>query len=425
MMRKRRETLLLLVILCILVAIPEVSIAEAEARTIVVPDDYSSIQEAIYNADEGDSIFVRSGTYIGTLDINKSVAIIGENKSDTIIDGDSFTDHVIDILPHTRNVTITGFTIQNSNNDPGNNVRHGVYIRYSRGGHNISNNIITHNAGEGIYFFRSSTMYSLSPSLVSGNNIDNCWGYGILVNEVSFSNKIVGNILTNNTGGIDIHRSSNQTVSSNVIQGSTIGGILTGHSYNTSICDNIITDVSDYGIAVSSSSDNVIYKNVVSNTPKGIHIGSLGNSTICLNNITENESGISIFHSSNNTILGNIISNNNVGINFTESETTNTTIYKNDFINNTKQVSHFANDTIAIWDNGVEGNYWSDYTGTDSDGNGIGDTAYVINENNHDNYPLVEPVDMETIPESPSWIILPILLVAILSAKIIKATKSR
>jgi len=45
--------------------------------------------------------------------------------------------------------------------------------------------------------------------------------------------------------------------------------------------------------------------------------------------------------------------------------------------------------SINEWDNGLEGNYWSNYTGTDSDLNGVGDIPYVIDENNQDNYPLM------------------------------------
>jgi hypothetical protein len=38
------------------------------------------------------------------------------------------------------------------------------------------------------------------------------------------------------------------------------------------------------------------------------------------------------------------------------------------------------------------GNYWSDYNGTDSDGDGMGDTPYIIDENNQDSYPLMAPI---------------------------------
>jgi hypothetical protein len=40
-------------------------------------------------------------------------------------------------------------------------------------------------------------------------------------------------------------------------------------------------------------------------------------------------------------------------------------------------------------DNGIGGNYWSGYNGTDSDQDGIGDTPYIIDENNTDHYPLM------------------------------------
>ena len=63
----------------------------------------------------------------------------------------------------------------------------------------------------------------------------------------------------------------------------------------------------------------------------------------------------------------------------------------------------------AFIDNGVEGNYWNDYNGTDSDSDGIGDTPYTIYAKDSinyfgiadfniadlvltDNYPLIAPV---------------------------------
>ncbi|NLE05040.1 MAG: hypothetical protein GX638_09605, partial [Crenarchaeota archaeon] len=49
------------------------------------------------------------------------------------------------------------------------------------------------------------------------------------------------------------------------------------------------------------------------------------------------------------------------------------------------------------WDNGKEGNYWSSYTGSDTNGDGIGETPYSVYENFTDNYPLTQPCDISKI----------------------------
>jgi nitrous oxidase accessory protein NosD len=75
----------------------------------------------------------------------------------------------------------------------------------------------------------------------------------------------------------------------------------------------------------------------------------------------------------------------------------NNTFYHNVFIDNNYNVAFDENVTLIgnLWDNGKEGNYWDDYNGTDSNRNGIGDTPYIINSDNIDNYPLMRPFDIE------------------------------
>jgi len=77
---------------------------------------------------------------------------------------------------------------------------------------------------------------------------------------------------------------------------------------------------------------------------------------------------------------------NKIGLFFGDSNSS--TIYHNNFINNTEQA--LTMNSQDAWDNGIEGNYWSDYKGQDVDGDAIGDAPYVIDENNRDNYPLVK-----------------------------------
>ena len=59
------------------------------------------------------------------------------------------------------------------------------------------------------------------------------------------------------------------------------------------------------------------------------------------------------------------------------------------FVNNTRRAEIFDSRAQNVWDDGVEGTYWSNYTGVDSNHDGIGDTVHVLGTNNTDRYPLM------------------------------------
>jgi len=73
--------------------------------------NYTSIQDAINNAKEGDIIYVYNGTYYENIVIDKPINLVGEDKENTIIDGQEKTDVIKIISDH---VNITGFTIRNA-----------------------------------------------------------------------------------------------------------------------------------------------------------------------------------------------------------------------------------------------------------------------------------------------------------------------
>lgn len=121
----------------------------------------------------------------------------------------------------------------------------------------------------------------------------------------------------------------------------------------------------------------------------------------------------------------NVVSGNNI----TESgdygvslSSANNWIYQNNFVNNTHQACSTLIGSTNIWNIGYEGNYWSDYNGTDTNHDGIGDTAYVIDANNTDYYPLM--TQYNTVPEFPSLLVLSLFMMASLLAVIVYKKKT-
>ena len=72
-------------------------------------------------------------------------------------------------------------------------------------------------------------------------------------------------------------------------------------------------------------------------------------------------------------------------------------IYHNNFYN--FKWNHTATINSAnIWSSGMQGNYWADYYGQDANHDGVGDSPYIIDKTNTDNYPLMEPVNIAAEP---------------------------
>jgi parallel beta-helix repeat protein len=109
------------------------------------PGNYTRIQDAIDNANDGDTVFVYddSSPYDENLLINRSIRLHGENWNTTRIKGNAdIKQHIIQI--NADGVTIQGFKIQDSTNVPG-ALYYGVAI-YSND-NEIYGNIFINNEG--------------------------------------------------------------------------------------------------------------------------------------------------------------------------------------------------------------------------------------------------------------------------------------
>jgi len=137
-------------------------------------------------------------------------------------------------------------------------------------------------------------------------------------------------------------------------------------------------------------SNNKFFGNTITNNTYGVWVFA-SNNTLSRNTIANNtDTGVVIdLDSSNNIITGNRMMNNTRGIWIIAAS--NNTICHNDFIDNTQQVHIPMPGHSNFWDDGYPsgGNYWSDYTGVDSDHDGIGDSWHEIDESNIDHDPLM------------------------------------
>jgi len=158
---------------------------------------------------------------------------------------------------------------------------------------------------------------------------------------------------------------------------------LKGESCNTTIIDG---DGETRIIVVIKASEVRFSGFTIRNGSGGLLLEYSNDSIIADSIIAGTLEGLSLLFSHNNTIIANMMKDNERGLFLGDSN--NNRIYYNNFINNTEQA-----EAMVSWntlDNGVEGNYWSDYEGEDLNGDGIGDVPYMVDEDNQDNYPLMK-----------------------------------
>ena len=323
---------------------PELSVHNVDSEK-----SFETIQEAINDPEtfDGHTITVDEGTYYENVVVNKSVSLVGENKFNTIVDGGNIKT-VFNVTA--KYVTITGFTIRNGK------PRHGIYAHHSSHGNNISYNLVKNNS-IGIWLNGSNT------NTLLGNNCTSNTFDGIFLKS-SHNNTLLGNIALKNDYGFWVE----------VSEGNSISGNNALNNRNT-------------GFWITNSSENEFSANTLSNEPFGFWVEKSRNNVLTGNEISCGQSsyGITFVDSDYNIVTANTASNNFVGIRLGINSSDNM-IFHNNFVNNNETLRAVLANSL---DNGMAGNYWSDYNGTDQNRDGIGDTPYVKNPNNIDYYPLM------------------------------------
>jgi parallel beta-helix repeat protein len=185
--------------------------------------------------------------------------------------------------------------------------------------------------------------------------------------------------------------------------------------------------------------EGVLIKNVnVKNFSIGMYVWTKNN-TVMDNSVSECIVGIMI-SGSDCTVTRNYIANNKQGLFFgfngdPNEIPTDIIISENGFVDNIMQLNGCLCDEYPedeephAWDNGGRGNYWSDYNGTDNNNDGIGDTPYVIDVQNHDRYPLMQnhvepPVPTPKFPIEIIVIAVAVPIIVAIAFLVLKRKKS-
>ena len=196
--------------------------------------------------------------------------------------------------------------------------------------------------------------------------------------------------------GVDVG-SSRQNVSiinNNIFSDST--GILVRKGRDIRIVQNNITHSGDYPILIEDSIGISMFENDVEDNLNQIYIQNSTQLAIVNNKVMSNGNGITLTNSNNNTLAGNIIASNSLyGLYLSQSDYN--MIVRNSLQSNARNV--YVRNSTEYWDNGSEGNYWSNYTSTDANNDGIGDNPFVLDANNTDNHPLMGP--FSSYPATP------------------------
>ena len=341
----------------------------AAAATITVTD---SVAPAIAQARDGDTVLVPGPrVYHEHLVINKSIRLMGTN--DPAIDADGVGTPLTLAAPE---IEVSGLTLRHSGHDLG-TADSGVMITGSAA---VVRGCRVETDGFGIY------VRGVGGCVIEGNEVSGrktvapaARGNGIHLWKTQ-RNRIVNNVVHDKRDGMYFSFADDNLISGNRIR-DTRFGIHYMYSHQNRLVTNSMTH-NTVGATLMFSRQSLVEGNlVVANRRHGMVFKQLDNSRILNNVIAGQNRGFFIQQATQNRFEGNTIATNDIGVYLSNCSEQNVFV-GNAFVRNTDQVwqppfeaEQGRKGPNAFSEKG-QGNYWSDYTGSDRNHDGVGDTPY-------------------------------------------------
>jgi parallel beta-helix repeat protein len=340
-----------------------------------------------------------NGRYNYAQDLSKPHLVFIQPRTSTIFLSDSgWSDPTVGTWdPVTRTATLTQDIMDAIQIDSDNIILDG-------NGHKITGS----NTGYGVFsgrkgvtimnlrverFWRGIGLLSSNNNRLKVNNVSSNSNYGIFLSESS-SNILEGNVVTNNHDGIVFIMSSKNNVTGNTLNLNNYYGLLLYMSSNNNKVAGNTVSRSSFGILLWwYCLNNSVVDNTVSNNSHGVPFWWYCDNNEVEGNIVSSNpwGGITLYgYCNNNNLTNNAVSNSGPGISLTSSSNNNK-IYNNNFIDNpTQALVESSSGNIFNLDKPIGGNYWSDWTTPDNDGDGFVDNPYVF-AGAQDNLPWAKP----------------------------------
>jgi len=318
---------------------------------------YQNISSAVEASSPGDSIEVQGGSYTENVLIDKSLAIRGVGE--------------VKILPSSDRMAAL----------------------YILGASDVSlSNLAVDGRGE----TSCIAVDNAESTVISDLTLDNCLN-GV---EVSFSSSgTLSNLdISGSQFGVRVENSSSILIEDSTLSSSVTGGVILRGSTGCTLRNlNSTHQETANGIYLYNSHSNTLEQLNLEGGDIGIALDNSDTNGVTSSSLSWFGEGIEVFNSANNEIEGNDISSSSL-FDIVLLDSQSNLVHGNDF--NSPEPVYIEGGGKNRW-NTSRGNYWSDYSAEDANGDGIGDTPYIINSENVDYLPAISPYTQEGGGTSP------------------------